>query len=270
MPIDIAVIPLVILYALLLIFVLSFGFRKTREVFSEDLGYHTATVVQRSRRRKVITALVALTVGLVVIDGSSWVITAWANRAHDFEDTEDSSTPITVPFGLTPEQSYPLVLGARVGTSQSDLHVEGGFFDSYVSLRTMSGSAVTVSFTHQNKTYMLEIPTVKTVFTQSATDSPSVVFYFQKHEVDSWYDDVYGLPNVQQDVTDHYSQCHLGFADFVLACVGSKLVSTKTKVLPLSSTELRHGLSPIVSKYIDSAAITLTPKMYAQLSGTIG
>jgi len=259
----------IVMYCGVIGIALSFALRSTHTAEIYVLGRYRNKKFPRSPKRRIITSIIALVVGVAIINGFSWVTTLVTNPGGTDSKTLATSKAVTTAFGLTPKQSYPLVLGSRVGSSENNLNVESGLFFTYVSLHTMSGSAVTVSFTHQSDTYMLEIPTVKTVFVQSTTATPSVTFYFQKSSYDKYEDYYYGTPLLKQTVTKDYTSCSPQVANLTIICGNVKLVSKDIKAVPLSATAMRHGLAPIVTKYIDSATITLTPQMYDQLSGRI-
>ncbi|HVX24196.1 MAG TPA: hypothetical protein VG992_02535, partial [Candidatus Saccharimonadales bacterium] len=153
-------------------------------------------------------------------------------------------------FGLQSGQTYPLVLGARLGGSDTNVSAHAGLFSANVAVSSKPDSALSVSFEHAGKSYLLELPTNEITFIQSTTKKPSVTLNLASHTVYS------GLI-----VTTNYSHCHFEIHNFATTC--SRRVLSRTYAL--SSTAQLRGLAAVVSRSFSSAVITLTPTMYQRV-----
>lgn len=178
---------------------------------------------------------------------------------------EATVTEVVQSFGLNSGASYPLVLGSRITGSSGDMKVSSGLFSFSANTTITPASATTISFEHNNTSYMLELPTSKLTFVQSSSEKPSVRLYLLNGDVDY----VTGSNALDANNPDNavvnrtFSPCQVVINSFLVTCVRQTL---STEVV-IGSNITRRGLAPIVLSNFDSAVITLTPVMYKQLLG---
>lgn len=162
----------------------------------------------------------------------------------------------TKTFGLRSDKEYPLVVGSRIGGSSiaSSAYGSAGFFSARAYVRTESqpASAISVSFTVKEKSYILEVPVSKITFIQSTTAHPTVSMHIN---ADTFNGITYNYA---------YNGHRCGLRNFWFVCF-PKLAQTNVEI---DADTTRRGLAPIVGDYLDSAVFTLTPAMYKEILGS--
>lgn len=214
----------------------------------------------------VITTIVVFGGGGVFF--GPWLVSFWASQTET--TSTELSVAVTEPLGLKPGVSYPLVLGARTSASDTDIQAWGGLFGGYAQVRTVSGSAATISFTHEGTTSMLEIPVSHIKFMQTSNEAPSVNFTFKMATL-SWRGSQLenGVTRLTKTTTTHYAPCETKVVNLVLYCTRGTQLSKESVTDELDKETVRHGLAPLVDAYADVVTIVLTPEMYSQLMGQI-
>lgn len=196
----------------------------------------------------IVTMVTVFFIGYTVLAA----VSGWASSVVTNTGTTDvRASVLTAHLGLKTDTAYPLVMGSRVGGSTVEASADAGIFSAHAYVNSKPASVVSLSFTVGNKSWILEIPVAKVTFIQSNTADPSVKLHITGKSMDgSW---VY-----------HYKgrDCH--FHDLLFACPPVRTGQT----LKVSESVDRKGLPPIISDYLDSATITLTPAMYKEVLGT--
>jgi len=201
--------------------------------------------------RRVYAKILAFVLVLLVLGGLANGL-SYAGSANSNNTPLAHASDVAKVFGLESGRPYPLVLGERLGGSAVSARAAAGWFTATASVNTQPGSAVSVSFTQGDKSYILELPTAKVTFVQSKDAQPSVAIYLGNAT---------GYPMKVTSDTGCTTIIESGF----LAC--RRVVSYGVSI---SDDDLRHGLPPIVQGNLDSATITLTPDMYGKVLGKIG
>lgn len=170
------------------------------------------------------------------------------------------STAISIPYPTASEVSqslglksgavYPLVVGQRIDGTRLYVNASGGFFSASVTATGEPASAIPISFTNQDKSYILEIPTNQVTFVQSTAQQPSAVLYIANNEVGGAH------------VIPHLGPCHVVVNNLFLVC--SRSISTTIELEPQTA---QAGLSSLIASNLVSATLTLTPEMYDQILG---
>ena len=163
-----------------------------------------------------------------------------------------SGRDVAGTFGLQSDQDYPLVVGSRFGGSSVEATASAGVFSARAYVSSQPASAISIGFTYQNKSYILEVPVSKVTFIQSTYAKPTVRMHLDSTAF------------LGAQYLYKYSGHHCGVRNLWVVCL-PKRVGAPLKVGPESQ---RRGLAPIVSDYLDSATITLTPAMYKEILGT--
>lgn len=221
-----------------------------------DYTYYTR---RRNYRRKVAIrrawwtagnrvlgwAITWLVVG-AILNGITWAASRSATKEMPTY-TMGAST-----FGLESGTEYPLVLGIRTGGSQIDATLRSGLFTASATVSSTPASSFPVSFEHEGKTYMLELPASQVVFdTTAATSADAAVTVY--------------LVNKAARLGEYsYESCRFTITNLVAWCMPNG-----EAIFTPSDDTLRRGLAPIVQASLDSATVKLTPEMYNQLLGRI-
>lgn len=207
---------------------------------------------RRPALKKWITGLILFTLGFAAVNGI-----AWGTSASSIGDRSATIGEVSQQFGLTSGDEYPLVLGSRISGSSGSGSVSGNFFSIYGESSTQPATAISISFTHGDASYILEIPTSKITFKKSEGPSKVQLFLNDRDLYDGYAE------NPVASTTFTYGACRLVMVNLWLNCVKPQ-TSAKTT---LNSAVQRQGLSPVVAKNLDSAIVTLTPSAYKQLLG---
>ncbi|HEY8885898.1 MAG TPA: hypothetical protein VIM31_00130 [Candidatus Microsaccharimonas sp.] len=202
--------------------------------------------------KELITGLVLFAIGVAAVSGIAWAVSAGSTA-----DRSATIGEVSKDFGLTSGKEYPLVLGSRISGSSGSGHIVSNFFSVYGSASEQPATAISVSFTHNDASYILEIPTAKITFRKS--DGPSKVQLFLN--TNKLYDEYAEDPAAS--TTFSYGACKPVVVNLWLNCVKPQTDA----VTVLNESVQRKGLSPIVADNLDSAVITLTPEAYTQLLG---
>lgn len=157
-------------------------------------------------------------------------------------------------FGLVPGQAYPMVIGDRIIGPSGSGWLSSGLFTVRGGFDIQPGSAVSVGFQHEEKSYILELPMSGITFVQDEEAEPSIVVYLEEHS--RYY-------SVTTDVSYTYGPCTFVLQDFLWMC-HKETVSVEYSFFDEIT---RAGLAPVVADNFQSAVITLTPEMYAELLG---
>ncbi|MEO7904913.1 MAG: hypothetical protein ABIR91_03920 [Candidatus Saccharimonadales bacterium] len=226
--------------------------------------------IRRNRpvRRKRSTRL-RWWLGIVIAAATSFAVvntTTYLVSANSGERSRATVSEVAKSFGFVSGKAYPLVLGDRFVGSSGELDIQSGLFSFTASGSTKPATAISVSFEHQGKSYLLELPTKNITFIQ-ADDKKPVLKINLKHRNALYSDYNYssgkGLGSLDTLVTRTFGDCAEQWVDFTLRCIR-----------PVETTEIRigktidlDGLSPIMDEHFRNAQITLTPEMYHQLLG---
>lgn len=204
-------------------------------------------------------------VGLVLVfNAGAWALTGIASAVGRVVETKyDSGIYPTESFGLKPGESYPMSLG-QLGFS-STIDVKRAPF--YFSFQEQAGATSIISVTHEDETYILEIPVSITKYYQVEGAEPSMRLFFNTGDI-SYGRGVMG--QWQTTRTDTYESCHSQFTNLLWTCILGELVSSEEVTEGPSPQQLEAGLTYWVQKYLKRAEITLTPEMHDELIGKIG
>ena len=175
---------------------------------------------------------------------------------------------VSEQMGLSSGNSYPLVLGSRTGGSSGETDVSttltSGLFSARATTTMQSSStpasAVSLGYTYEGKTYILEMPTSRITFIQSEDGEPSVTIWLSG---ESTFD--FG-----QKVYEPYAAtgCQWTFNNILVMCLWPDYNGpAPTPTIDAHASDV--GLAPVIQGGFDRATITLTPEMYRQLLGII-
>mgnify|MGYP000843582907 FL=1 len=156
-------------------------------------------------------------------------------------------------YGLKSDTQYPLELGERFAGTSGNISFNGNFFFIHGSGSWTPATAVSIGFSSQDKSYILEIPMSKITFVQSSTANPSVNIHIDPNAIAS---NNYTIQN-------YYSACHARVSFGWWYC---------HRALERSSLSVTNstGLSEVIqSAFVDNGdthvTITLTPEQYQLL-----
>lgn len=172
----------------------------------------------------------------------------WAMSHHHSDNDWVSPSRAAAVFGLKPGTSYPLELGSRLGGTQVKAEVYGGHFTAFVSVSAAPASAVSVGFTHDGVSSIMELPTSKITFVQRPGVSPSMTIVL---------DDSYDSDSQYGEVIPRVGPCRFVVESGYASC--KQVVTWETR---LTAATKRRGLADVVMNHIDSARLVVTPEMY--------
>lgn len=191
----------------------------------------------------VSLSIMAAVVMLGNLAGSAWID---ETKTTGYASGADAASVM----GLTPDHSYPFVLGSRVSGSAGTVTATGGLFYASSVTTLQPASSITIGFTARGSSYILEIPASQLTIHQTAGPE-QMQLHFQ--------DGVLRGSSWSYKVSDCRYQFHL------LAPSCMRHVVSKT--LEIGNETRRHGLAPLVQHWLDSATVWLSPKDYSQLVG---
>lgn len=202
--------------------------------------------------------MVSVVVCVVVFAAGFATVSWFTSRNFDKETSlhDPSARDVSVAMGLESGKEYPLIMGSRVGGSSVEAGASAGIFSARAYVNTKPASAVSLGFTVGERSWILELPVSAVTFIQSDVEKASVRMVFADTEI---YRDV----SSTKVRTFGPTKCHLHNLFWV--CPRETLSSEIT--VKLGESTARKGLPPIVSEYLDSAVITLTPAMYKDVLG---
>lgn len=232
-------------------------------IFSLFLAGITAESIRGVVRGTVILWLIGY--GLV-----TWIAIGVSQnqRSSPPDDQPLSNTQAAAELGLKSGESYPLLLGSRTsgsaGTTDVTTSVRAGIFSARATTSMQSSttpaSAVSLGYTTDGKTYILEMPTSHITFVQSATAEPSVTLWLNDEESFDFGKRVYsGTPP---------TDCQWTFNNLLVMCLWPEYTNVEPTIV-VDKQARDVGLGPIVTAGFVRAEIVLTPKMYRQLLGII-
>jgi hypothetical protein len=170
--------------------------------------------------------------------------------AHISDPRPITNRDAAAHFGLQSSHSYPLVIGSKVGGASGSVITTSGFFSATTAVSLRPATAINVSFTHGDSSWILTLSTDIITFHQKAGD-PSMVLTLNKHPYNAAHWD------------KQYSGCHWGFLNLAVGC--AKQLTRATIVMDTRADKL--GLPTVISGSLVRADITLPPKLYAQIVG---
>ena len=220
----------------------------------------------RTLRGFVTGALVLWFVGYGVVTGIANMTNGSQANTNPPRSIPLTSTYVAGQMGFDSGKQYPLLLGGRTGGSTGELSttVHAGFFSATATVQnsTAPASAVSLSYSYEGKSYILELPTSRVTFVQSETATPSATIWLSGAQD-------YKLGEAKVDESKYpYRSCEWKFNNLLFMCLWpSYKWPAPTPVI--NQHVLDVGLAPVVADSFDRAQITLTPEMYRQLLGVI-
>lgn len=220
-------------------------------------------------------ATVIWTVGYVVLVAvfALGSLIAWGERTppvwhHQPEPVPLSYMYVAEELGFESGREYPLTLGSRIsgasGESSVSTTVVNGFLFSGISTTVESSlgpsSAISLSYSYEGKSYIVEIPTSHVTFKQTTVDEPSATL---------WLNDGTSTYLGFQDWTPYTeSSCRWTYMNLLPMCLWPPYEGT-LRPPQINQDVLELGLSPIIANSFVRAEVVLTPEMYNQLLGVI-
>lgn len=204
---------------------------------------------QEKLRTKLIVTGVLFTIGLAILNAISLFVSTTSEEHRRALPSE-----VSAQFGLVAGEAYPFIIGDRIEGSTGEGFIRSGLFTTRGGFTIQPGSAVSVGFQHEANSYILELPMSGLTFVQDEDAEPSIVVYLQEDRRQA----IQGSA-----VTATYGPCEYKLQDFLWMCHKEQLTTDYS----LEQSLIRGGLAPIVADTFQSATITLTPEMYAQLLG---
>lgn len=165
--------------------------------------------------------------------------------SHLYATPSQNSHEVATVFGFESGKEYPLALGSRLGGSSIDV---SGYRSSF-TVREKAGSMVSIGFSNEGRSYILEIPVSKTTFVVDNEHQPTMRLYLTKEG--------YGSKQVI-----HESSCAVVVHWFLVTCD-----RTVEFGINMSEEDMRQGLGDVVQKSFSSAELTLTQQMYDAVLG---
>lgn len=193
---------------------------------------------------------------LLSFAGFLWCIGAAGFNVFTMAVSSGTSGPTSISthqaahtLGLESGKPYPVQIGSRVDGSVGEGYFYGGIFSSGGAVSIQPGSSVSMSFSNDSQSYILNIPMNKVVFEQSNDAESSVQLYL--------------LDSRRGGFGSYGVDCRLVIQSlmFINRC------DVTDDLNDFEATQ-RRGLAPIVTEYLDSATITLSPELYQELLGT--
>jgi|GEM_PF-3657776 len=183
--------------------------------------------------------------GVFVFNVATAIVSGVANSGISRASAHEAAAG----FGFESGESYPVQIGSRIDGSAGEGYFYGGIFSNGGSISIQPGSALPVSFSDGERSYILEIPTSQVTFVQDASaESTSIELY---------------LVDAVGDFGKYTRECEPAILSLML---GTHCADDQTYE-NYEDTQ-RRGLGPIVSDNFDSATIKLSPDLYQQLLGT--
>ena len=222
-------------------------------------GFMFFDMWRRTRKlAKVLQIALGLTLAITLVNTVSFIGTMLAGRTSMATVSE-----VAQEFGFESGKSYPLVLGNRFAGTMGELHVSSGLFSVSADAKFTPGTATTVSFDYDGKSYMLELPTDYITFVLKDDVEPSIKMSLNHADMQVGGDPVMwkGVNGEQTLVERELSPCQPAIHYLMLLC-DQEVLSKKVTLGPIVK---QRGLSRVVREYFDRAEITLTPEQYSQL-----
>lgn len=193
-------------------------------------------------------------VGLVILAGliTAYNLYFYFSSAEDTDDRQATVSEALEHFGLTPGEKYPLTLGDRITGSVGEGSLNGAFGFVSGSGQIKPGSALTISYKSQGRTYLIEPIASNISYIENSDSEPTIEIYIKDGDA----------PSVGE-IKYTYGECEVVFRDMVFQCV--KDVTAEEYLI--TAEEDRRGPGSIIANHFDSAVVTLTPDMFKQVIG---
>lgn len=220
-----------------------------------------------NRKSRIVGAAVLWVVGYAALNLVAIGFSA-NSKPHAPVSEKLTYQHVAEQMGLVSGETYPLILGARVGGSTADINVAttvtSGLFSARATtnlqVSSAPASAISLSYTYQEKTYILELPTSRVTFIQTESENPSVSVWLSGGSSYKLGEKVYA----EYSVTD----CDWKFKNLLFMCLWPPYDEPgPTAKITKSVTDV--GLAPVIQASFDRATITLSPDAYKQLLGII-
>ena len=220
-----------------------------------SLGTHIVAIVLWIIGYAVVTVIVMI--------GASF------NKPHTPVNEPLAYTYVAENMGLTSGETYPLMLGGRIGGSEGETDVSTSVAHGLFSARatttmqasTAPASAVSLGYTYEDKTYILEMPTSRITFFITEEVEPSVTMWLSDGATFDFGEKVYA-PYAASD-------CTWTFNNILWMCLWPEYQDEEGPRSTISQHAMDVGLAPVISAGFDRASITLSQEMYNQLLGII-
>lgn len=220
-----------------------------------------------------LTGVIAGTIGLWLAGYAvvTLIVIVFSSPAKPWTP-QNEPLPYTVAaeqLGFVSGEEYPLVIGERVGGSEEGTNVSttvrAGLFSARATTVLQSSSspasAVSFSYTHEDKSYILELPTSRITFIQSDTQDPSVTIWLNDEATYDFGESVY--PAYE------HTACTWTFNNILVMCLWPSY-DRDSGMSPVLTQHTRDvGLAPVIQASFDHATIVLSSETYKQLLGII-
>jgi hypothetical protein len=206
----------------------------------------TDVVVRKSD--KYVVAIVSWLIGAAMFNGITYAVSSSGETAPVV-----GTHIVSQELGLESGKSYSVQLGTRVQGSTGSGVFYGGFFSSSGRVSLQPGSSVSMGFASGDSSYILEVPMSKVHFVKSASVNDASVQLYLQNVAENGYG---AMKSVD-------TRCETVIYSLVLW-----QLCKDTFEYRLPADVERRGLAPIVTEYLDSATITLSPELYDRLLGT--
>ena len=215
---------------------------------------------QRRSRAEKITAW-CIGIGLFTVGAAILNAFAWGASEESQEDRTASVREQLAYFGFTPGVQYDLLLGPTISGTVGEGSVSGSFLGFSGSATARPGSALTVDFQNENKTYVIEPLVENITFDRTIDAKPTIEIYLRG--IDETFA-VSDASKVGGDLVDYrYGECEPRFKDLILQCIKPTLEVVTT----ITEDTVRRGPGSLIAEHYHSAIVTLTPEMFEALRG---
>jgi hypothetical protein len=205
----------------------------------------------------VVVAMVWFMVNAFSLMGSSLAHGGYVPTWRDF----------SAEFGLRHNQSYPLVMGRTIAgaSGNATAYARSGFFSAaaYASVDIQPDQALTMGFSHGDKSYIVALPFSKTTFVQKEGVDPTVKVKISNGQID--YNNTGSVNNVINSQTQIV--CPAIVLCYNVYVPGQSQTAADTAAWP---GVREKGLGSFLNKHLVAVEMTLSPELYAQLLGNMG
>lgn len=189
---------------------------------------------------------------------------AYTNTDNPGQSTVDQyvtdSDIVAEAYGFRWDQSYPLELGSKVSSFSADLNASSFIFTDATATVT-GGSAISIGFEHEGKSWAIAVPTVTNTIRVSTTEPPSVTLR-SSGKYTALYDG-------ERTAIVTISECKLRLHNLVVGCLNQTRETGEYGFMRYDEAAVQKGLSSYVEPLIASSEMVMTPEMRDRLEGRI-
>ena len=163
-------------------------------------------------------------------------------------------------FGFESGKAYPIILGGQTVGFQVTVTASDGFFDTTTTAIVNGGTAFTVSYTYNGKTWDITVPRQPNT-TEKRPGTRPVITLFLKQDSSSF--------GAYREVSSRRTDCHLVISNLTLSqhCTEQR---SEPGPIKFDQSVVDRGLAAWLDPLIDHSTLLVAPEMHDQLIGKIG